>query len=370
MAGLAGENLGDRGSLILRLVGEHRAGDRVTDRIDAVDVGLVVAVGLDAPALVERHADLLQAEAFDVRAAADRDEHDVGFEHLRAAVALGRRNADGKRPALLLNARHFRAETERQALLLEDALALLRHLAVEARKDAVEEFHDRHLRAEPPPHRSDLKSDHAGADDEEPLRHGFELKRSGRGDDALFVDLHTWKRRRFRAGRDHDRLRLDRLAAALRKRHLHLAGRRDARASVQEVDLVLLEEEGDTVDVRLNGRVLVRHHRGEIELRRADADAELGEAVPRLLEHLGRIEQRLGGDAADVQARAAQGRPLFDDGNLHAELRRLDCADIAARAGADDGQIVLSHDIPSRRARVGRKSNCSGDGAPTLRVDG
>ena len=80
--------------------------------------------------------------------------------------------------------------------------------------------------------------------------------------------------------------------------------------------------------------------RGEIELRRADADAHLGEAVAGLLEQLGGVQQRLRRDAADVEAGAAEGRVLLDHGDLHAELRRADGADIAAGAGADDDEVV------------------------------
>ena len=73
----------------------------------------------------------------------------------------------------------------------------------------------------------------------------------------------------------------------------------------------------------------------------------------------GRVEQRLGGDAADVEAGAAEGLALLDDGSLQAELRRPDGADIAARAGADDDEIVGHGFAPlGRRDRTGsnRKS--------------
>ena len=48
-----------------------------------------------------------------------------------------------------------------------------------------------------------------------------------------------------------------------------LPGRGDAAVAVKGIDLVLLEEEGDAVDVRLHRRVLVRQHAGKIELRAA-----------------------------------------------------------------------------------------------------
>ena len=79
---------------------------------------------------------------------------------------------------------------------------------------------------------------------------------------------------------------------------------------------------------------------GEIELRLADPDAHPGEAVPGLLEQLGRVQQRLRRNAADIEAGAAEGRVLLDHRHLHAELRGADGADIAAGAGADDDEIV------------------------------
>src|SRR4029077_11504580 len=82
------------------------------------------------------------------------------------------------------------------------------------------------------------------------------------------------------------------------------------------------------------------HHRGEIELRRRDDDSERRKTMPRLVEHFGRVEERLGGNAADVEAGAAERFHLLDHGDLHAELRRADGAYIAARARADHYQII------------------------------
>ena len=72
------------------------------------------------------------------------------------------------------------------------------------------------------------------------------------------------------------------------------------------VDLVLLEQERDAVDVGGDGVVLMLHHGAEIELRRPDDDPEGPKTVRRLVEHLGGVEERLGRDAADVEAGSAQ----------------------------------------------------------------
>ena len=53
------------------------------------------------------------------------------------------------------------------------------------------------------------------------------------------------------------------------------------------------------------------------------------------------LEQRLGGDAAPVQAGAAEHRLPFDDGGLQAELGGADRGDVAAGAGADDDDVVF-----------------------------
>ena len=67
-------------------------------------------------------------------------------------------------------------------------------------------------------------------------------------------------------------------------------------------------------------------------------------AVPGLLEALGGVQQRLGRDAADVEAGAAEGGALLDHGHLQAQLGRADGAHIAAGAGADHDQVVGHED--------------------------
>ena len=138
-------------------------------------------------------------------------------------------------------------------------------------------------------------------------------------------------------------LRLQHLGLAVGGLDLDLAGRRDPADALERVDLVLLEQEGDALDVAVDALVLELHHRGEIELRLADHDAHPGEACAGLLEQLGGVQQRLRRDAADVEAGAAEGLVLLDHRHLHAELRRADRADIAAGTGTDDDEVV-GHD--------------------------
>ena len=171
---------------------------------------------------------------------------------------------------------------------------------------------------------------------------------------VCLVDVDAGQPGDVRAGGDDDALGLELLLAAVCVGHLDLAGPEDRARAVDGVDLVLLEQEGDAVDVALHALVLEGQHLGEIELGRGHLDAHGGEAVSRFLEQLGGMQQRLGGDAADVEAGAAEGGALLHHGHLHAELRRADGAHVAARAGADDDQVVRSrHATDSSRNRCG-----------------
>ena len=63
--------------------------------------------------------------------------------------------------------------------------------------------------------------------------------------------------------------------------------------------------------------------------------------VLRDLERVGVLEQRLGRDAAPVEAGAAEHRRALDDGGLQPELRGADRGDVAAGARADDDHVVF-----------------------------
>jgi len=96
--------------------------------------------------------------------------------------------------------------------------------------------------------------------------------------------------------------------------------------------------------------VLAGDHLGHVHRHLAGADAVVGEVVVSVLEVLGRLQQRLGRDAADVGAGAAGSGaasgvfPLVDAGHLEAQLGCADGSDIAAGAAADHDDIkCLGH---------------------------
>src|SRR5262249_36514117 len=73
----------------------------------------------------------------------------------------------------------------------------------------------------------------------------------------------------------------------------------------------------------------------------AEGHAELAGPATQL-EDLGRAQERLGRDAAPVQADAAELLAL-DARDLHAELRAANRRDITAGAAADDDEVVAGH---------------------------
>jgi hypothetical protein len=95
-----------------------------------------------------------------------------------------------------------------------------------------------------------------------------------------------------------------------------------------------------------------RHHRLGIE---ADVirlqPIVLG--VLHVMVDLGRAQQGLGGNAAPVEADAAEIRAL-DDRGLEAELRRADGGDVTAGAGADDQDVEagVGHEMLSIRIQT------------------
>ena len=172
--------------------------------------------------------------------------------------------------------------------------------------------------------------------------HGLEI-----GPDQLLVRLDAGQHARPRAGGDDDVLGL--IAAgrkrafrrlALARLHRDLAGRVDRRLAPDDLNLVLLHQKTDAVIEPLRHRARARH-----DCRRIEADIVGFQAVVlgvlHVMENLGRAQQRLGRNAAPVEADAAEIIAL-DDGRLEAELRGADGGDIAAGAGADDQDVEIA----------------------------
>ena len=350
MAVLAGDHLDAGDRVFLGLVGQHRAVDGVADRPDARGRGLEV-VGFDEAALVRGDPDVLQAQALGVGTPADGDQHVLGFQGLGRAAS---HRLDGQRDALLGGGRagDLGAQLKLHALLGQRALEGLGGLGVHARRDAVEELDDGHLRTQAAPHRAQLQADDAGADDDQALGDLRQRQGAGGVDDALLVDGHARQRGRLGAGGDDDVLGFQGGDRAVLGGDLDLARAGDLARALDPLDLVLLEQELDALGQGGHRVGLLLHHLHEVQLG-LHLDAEGGEfAAGGFVEFRG-VQQRLGGHTADIEAGAAERRALLHHGDLQAQLARADAGVVAAGAAADDDDVVLSHcsSVLSKTAR-------------------
>src|SRR5438093_8494614 len=109
---------------------------------------------------------------------------------------------------------------------------------------------------------------------------------------------------------------------------------------VQDGDGVLLHQELDALDMLLDDSVPPPPQGGIVEADLVEAaQAELATLLADPMQQIGRLEERLGGDAAPVQARSAQAVTL-DEADLHAQLRGADGTHVA-HAAAKDQQIEV-----------------------------
>src|SRR6266702_2467433 len=354
---LAGDALGHRHALLLRLVSEHRSAHHVADRPHVGKIRAAILIDGDKAALVEPEPHAFGVETARVGHAADGDDKPVEGGALRLALRVG--VFDGH-VFLRLHAGDPDAELDLEFLLGENLPGFFRDLLVGSAEENRQRLEDRHLRSEAAPDAAHLQADDAGAYDAEALGNLGNFERPGVAEDQLLVESRPRERTGIRAGGDDDVpgrqgfvLRaLDRYLAAVR------AGLGEAAAAVKERDLVLLEEIDDAVVVGLDHLVLALEHLGEIELEALHAHAVIGEVVPGLLEVLGGLQQGLGRDAADVGARAPQrglavrALPLVHAGGLEAELRGADRGDVTARPAADDYDVKrLSHEVIGKSIR-------------------
>lgn len=82
--------------------------------------------------------------------------------------------------------------------------------------------------------------------------------------------------------------------------------------SLDVVDLVLLEEELDTLGQTVDGGVLGGHHLAEVELDITNLDTALFCVVKNLVVEVGVVQKRFRGDTADVKTGTTQTATLLD----------------------------------------------------------
>ncbi len=126
------------------------------------------------------------------------------------------------------------------------------------------------------------------------------------------------------------------------------------RVALDDLDLVLLHQETDAL-IQLLGHTPRPGDDGlEVKAHLVGAQAVVLQ-VAQALVLLARLQQRLGGDAAPVQADAAEVLAL-DDGDLLAQLAGPDRGHIAARSRTDDDEIEVGHPEVSNTLNLDARS--------------
>ena len=111
-------------------------------------------------------------------------------------------------------------------------------------------------------------------------------------------------------------------------------GRDEPAEARDDGDLALPGQAGEAAGEPLDHAVLPAAQLVEVDSRGAEHDAVLAHLLG-FGDDLGGVQQRLGRDAADIEADAAERRPAIDQHDLLAEIGGAEGGGVAARPGAE-----------------------------------
>ncbi len=233
----------------------------------------------------------------------------------------------------LLHLAEPRAELGGDPALAELSLDLLGELLVLERQQVGERLDDRDVGAERPPDARELDADDAATEHDDRTRHVVEGEGVVAGDDAGAVDLKTWQRLGHRSGGQDD------VASGVGGvADGDGVGANETARALDEGDAAALHQPGQPLVEAGDDAVLVGVDRCHVDAVERRLDAELLTFAGGVSD-LGRVQQRLGGDAALVQAGATE-LALLDQHDVEAELGGAQGAGIATAATAEDHDVV------------------------------
>ena len=155
------------------------------------------------------------------------------------------------------------------------------------------------------------------------------------GDDPLAVDVEAGQAAGVGAGGEHDVRR--RCRPCRRPSTCVRAG--EPALALDHGDPAGLDQPGEALEEPGDDAVLVGVHAGHVDAVEAGPHAELL-GLAGLVGDLGGVQQRLGGDAADVQAGAAE-VALLDEADRQAELSGAQGAGVAARTRPENEYVEV-----------------------------
>ena len=122
----------------------------------------------------------------------------------------------------------------------------------------------------------------------------------------------------------------------------------------QDLHAALFGQETDPAGKFVHDGVFPGAQFVHFDLGRAEGDAAMG-GFPGLADHFGGVQQGLGGNAAAIEANAAQLFVLFDEKNFFAEVGGVKGGGVAARARAQNHNLCMNgvHDKLGLRNYVG-----------------
>ena len=280
-------------------------------------------------ARVNRDAGALGADVTAVGAAPDRQQHAIEHLLLRLHLAL-ERGEQSFGPGFEF--RHLGIEIDRLVAFLDALGERADEVAVGARNEPVGQFHHRDLGAERVVDAGHLQADDAAADHQQAPRDVGQLQRPGRVHQARIVVGKP--RNPGHAGARGNNAGVERNALyALGCFHRDLVGRLEFPHALQRGHFALFGQGCQTLGQPADDRVLPAAQLVDFDLRLAEFDAGARHLFG-LRHHLGRMQQRLGRNAADVEADAAERRIALDQHDFLAQVGGAEGGGIAAGAGA------------------------------------
>jgi hypothetical protein len=277
-------------------------------------------------------------------AAPDGDQQQLGLENAGLITAA----LDRDRDAVVgdLDALERGAGADVDLALAEGPLEGLRRRLVLGGHEPGEGLDDRDLGAEALPDARELAADDAAAEHDDRRGHPVEAQRVFGGDHPLAVDVEAGQRPGVGAGGE------DHVPAGVRRAaDGHLLRPGQATGALDDGDPARRDEPGQPLEQAGDHAVLVGVHAGHVDALERRSHAELC-GLARRVGHLRRVQQRLGRDAADVQAGAAE-VALLDQPDGESELGGPEgtCVATGARAQDEYVEVGVRHAGPSGSCR-------------------
>ena len=286
----ASDFLGNEDALLVTAVSQLNAGDDVAHCVDVAHAGVQALVSQDEAAI---HGDalLLVAHVCGVRATTNSDQNDVSLEDL--AVCQG----DLSAVSVLLDLLEEGAGVELDAALLEGTLQDLDDCGVLVRDQVGQTLNDGDVHAHSVPHGCELATNHAAAEHDSALGQVVHLQSLGGGQDAALNGQTEGLGDRTGSQDDVLALVLHTVNGdGVLSGELALAG--------NDLDALHLQQASETLELTGNDAVLVVAHLAHLDGLQHGVNANLG-GFACIFSQFGSVQVRLGGDAAGVQAGAA-----------------------------------------------------------------